>query len=91
MDIELVRRWVAAGYLPTFRRLFESAAWTDYIDPSEHLTGTIWTSIHTGLDPLRHDFYYFRRFCTGSYRIRMARAGDLRRSEEHTSELQSQR
>ena len=78
MDVELVRRWAAAGYLPTFRRLFESAAWTHYVDPTEHLTGTIWTSIHTGLDPLRHNFYFFRRFCGGSYRIRMARAGDLR-------------
>ena len=78
MDVELVRRWAAAGYLPTFRRLFDSAAWTHYVDPSEHLTGTIWTSINTGLDALRHDFQFFMRFCADSYRLRLARADDIR-------------
>jgi predicted AlkP superfamily phosphohydrolase/phosphomutase len=78
MDIELVRRWAEAGYLPTFRRLFEISAWTRYVDPSEHLTGTIWASINTGLDALHHDFYFFRRFCGGSYRMRLARAVDMK-------------
>ena len=78
MDVELVRRWAAAGYLPTFRRLFESAAWSDYIDPPEHMSGRIWTSIHTGLSPLRHDFSFFMRYCRESYRMRMARADDVR-------------
>ena len=78
MDVELVRRWAAAGYLPTFRRLFESAAWTDYIDPPEHMSGTIWTSINTGVGPPRHDFQFFIRFCGGSYRVRLARAEDIK-------------
>jgi len=73
-----VRRWAAAGYLPTFRRLFESAAWTDYVHPPEHQAGTIWTSINTGLGPLRHDFQFFMRFCADSYRLRLARADDIR-------------
>jgi len=77
MDVELVRRWAAGGYLPTFRRLFDSAAWTHYVDLSEHLTGTIWASINGGLDALHHDFYFNRRFCGGSYRLRVARADDL--------------
>src|ERR1700675_226875 len=78
MDVELVRRWATAGYLPTFRRLFETAAWTHYIDPSEHLTGTIWTTINTGVGPARHNFQFFMRFCVGSYRLRLARAEDMR-------------
>jgi predicted AlkP superfamily phosphohydrolase/phosphomutase len=78
MDIELVRRWAEAGYLPTFRRLFGSSAWTHYVDPSEHLTGTIWASINSGLDALQHDYYFFRRFCGGSYRLRLARAEDMK-------------
>ena len=78
MDVELVRRWAAAGYLPTFRRLFESAAWTDYVDPPEHSSGTIWASIHTGLNPLRHDFSFFMRYCRESYRMRLARPDDVR-------------
>lgn len=79
MDVELVRRWAAAGYLPTFRRLFESAAWADYIDPPEHSSGTQWPSIHTGYGPLRHDLYYSLRFCGGSYRTRIGRADDVKR------------
>ena len=78
MDVELVRSWAAAGYLPTFRRLLERFAWTDYVDPPEHLSGTIWTSINTGLGPLRHDFYFFTRYVGGSYRMRLARADDLK-------------
>ena len=78
MDIELVRRWAEAGYLPTFRRLFGSSAWTHYVDPSEHLTGTIWASINSGLHALQHDFFFFRRFCEGSYRMRLARAEDMK-------------
>ena len=78
MDVELVRSWAAAGYLPTFRRLFEGSAWTDYVDPPEHLSGTIWTSINTGLGPLRHNFYFFTRLVSGSYRMRMARADDMK-------------
>ncbi len=78
MDLELVRRWAAAGYLPTFRRLFESAAWTDYVHPPEHQPGTIWTTINTGLGPLRHDFQFFMRYCVDSYLLRLARAGDIR-------------
>ena len=78
MDVDLVRSWATAGYLPTFRRLFERSAWTDYVDPPEHLSGTIWTSINTGLGPLRHDFYFFTRLVSGSYRMRMARADDVK-------------
>jgi len=78
MDVELVRRWAAAGSLPTFRRLFESAAWTDYVDPPEHQSGTIWTSIATGVRPLRHDFSFFMRYRVGSYRMRLARADDIK-------------
>jgi predicted AlkP superfamily phosphohydrolase/phosphomutase len=78
MDVELVRRWAAAGYLPTFRRLLESAAWSDYIDPPEHMSGTIWTSINTGVGPPRHDFQFFIRFSGGSYRVRPARAEDIK-------------
>jgi len=77
MDVELVRRWAAAGYLPTFRRLLESAAWTDYLNPPEHTSGNLWPSIHSGVGPLRHDFNYAVMFCPDSYRTRMGAARDL--------------
>ena len=77
MDVKLVRRWAAAGYLPTFRRLFESAAWTEYRHSPEITSGTVFASIHTGLGPLRHDGQEYLRLRKGSYRLRFARAADI--------------
>jgi len=78
MDVELVRRWAAAGYLPTFRRLFESAAWTDYCHPPEMTSGSVFPSINTGLGPLRHDGQEYLRLRKGSYRLRPGSAADLK-------------
>jgi predicted AlkP superfamily phosphohydrolase/phosphomutase len=89
MDVELVRRWALAGFLPTFRRLFESSAWTEYIAPPEYSSGTMWPSINTGVGPRQHDFYSFGRFCEGSYRLRMARANDVRKEPFWKSFAQS--
>lgn len=78
MDVELVRRWAAAGYLPTFRRLFESSGWTDYVDCPEDFGGIPWPSINTGLSPLQHDLYHYMRLRRDSYRMRLARADDVK-------------
>ncbi len=78
MDVELVRRWAAAGYLPTFRRLFESAAWTDYCHPPEMTSGSVFPSINTGLGPLRHDGQEYLRLRDGSYRLRLGSAADIK-------------
>lgn len=78
MDVELVRGWAQTGYLPTFRQLFESSAWTSYIDGPEHSSGTQWTSINTGFPPLTHDLYFARRFLGGTYRTRMGKAEDVK-------------
>lgn len=78
MDVELLRSWAQAGYLPTFRRLFEEAAWTSYTDGPEHSSGTQWTAINTGFSPLTHDLYFARRFLGGTYRTRMGRVDDVR-------------
>jgi predicted AlkP superfamily phosphohydrolase/phosphomutase len=78
MDVELVRSWAAAGYLPTFRRLLENSAWTQYTEPPEYLNGVPWTNINTGLGPLRNDFYSVSKFYPGSYRMRQTRADDVK-------------
>jgi predicted AlkP superfamily phosphohydrolase/phosphomutase len=78
MDVELVRSWSAAGYLPTFRRLFENSAWAQYSEPPEYLNGVPWTNINTGLGPLQNDFYSLAKFCPDSYRLRQAKADDVK-------------
>jgi predicted AlkP superfamily phosphohydrolase/phosphomutase len=78
MDVELVRRWASAGYLPTFRRLFESSAWTQYVHPPEITSGSVFPSLHTGLRPLRHDGQEYLRLREGSYRLRHGSAADIK-------------
>ena len=78
MDVELVRRWAAAGHLPTFRRLFESSAWTQYVHPPETTSGSILPSLHTGLRPLRHGGQEYLRLREGSYRLRHGSAADIK-------------
>jgi predicted AlkP superfamily phosphohydrolase/phosphomutase len=77
MDVALTRRWAAAGYLRTFRRLFESAAWTDYTHPPELTSGAVFPSINTGLGPLRHLGQEYLRLREGSYRLRYSNAADI--------------
>lgn len=78
MDVQLVRRWAAAGFLPTFRRLFESAAWTDYCDPPQVTSVSVFPSINTGLSGVRHDGQEVFRLRDGSYRIRLASSADIK-------------
>ena len=78
MDVELVRRWAAAGYLPTFRRLFESSAWTQYVHPREITSGWVFPSIHTGLGPLRHNGQEYLQLRKGSYRLGPGSAADIK-------------
>ena len=78
MDVELVRRWASAGYLPTFRRLFESSAWTQYVHPPEVTSGSVFPCLHTGLGPLRHDGQEYLRLREGSYRLRHGSAADIK-------------
>jgi predicted AlkP superfamily phosphohydrolase/phosphomutase len=78
MDIDQVRSWADAGHLPTFRKLFRTSAWSDFRHPPEYSSGTVWSSINTGLPPCDHDFYYFGRFLKESYRMRIGRMSDLR-------------
>jgi len=78
MDIELVRSWAGAGYLPTFQKLFETCAWSNFKHPPDYSSGTVWSSINTGLPPHKHDFYYFGRFLKESYKMRIGKPGDLR-------------
>jgi predicted AlkP superfamily phosphohydrolase/phosphomutase len=78
MDVALVRSWADAGHLPVFREQFETSAWSDFRHPPEYSSGTVWSSINTGLPPYEHDFYYFGRFLKESYGMRIGRTSDLR-------------
>jgi predicted AlkP superfamily phosphohydrolase/phosphomutase len=78
LDVRLVRSWAEAGYLPAFRAHLERSAWSEFAHPPEYSSGTVWSSINTGLPPYEHDFYYFARFLKDSYRMRIGKPADLR-------------
>ena len=77
MDAMLVRTWAAAGHLPTFARLLETAAWTQFELPPDHSSGMVWPSINTGLPPAAHQAYFGTRLVEGTYRLRPRRLSDL--------------
>ncbi len=56
----LLKPWAEAGYLPTMRRLFDSAAWTTLQSTVPPNTGPAWSSFMTGKNPGKHGITDFR-------------------------------
>jgi len=64
---DLVEPWVAAGKLPTFRRLMAEGCWGSLQSVIPPLTMPAWATFLTGLFPGRHGVYSFLRRREGSY------------------------
>ena len=78
MDIELVRGWVSAGLLPTFRDLLNTSAWCTFDIPPEYSSGMVWPSINTGLPPEEHGSGFGTRLIGGRYKLRPRQSADIR-------------
>lgn len=78
MDIDLVRRWAAAGFLPTFRRLFETAAWTDFLHTPDITSGAVFPCLHTGRSPLANHAPQYMHLREGSYRLRRGAGAEIK-------------
>jgi hypothetical protein len=76
MDATLVRR--CSGQLPTFARLLDTCAWTQFDLPPDHSSGMVWPSINTGLAPADHNAYFGTRLVEGTYKLRPRCQADLR-------------
>ncbi len=66
-DKELILHWARAGELPTFRRLFDEAAWATTVNPPALFVGSIWPSFYTSLSPTKHGRYCFNQLRSGTY------------------------
>ncbi|MBI1815264.1 MAG: alkaline phosphatase family protein [Deltaproteobacteria bacterium] len=66
-DGELIRRWAAAGRLPTFQRLLSDAAWGHTSAPRGLFVGAVWPSFFTGQSPARHGRYCYQQLRPGTY------------------------
>lgn len=77
-DHRLIDEWSAAGHLPTFRRLQETALRIPTTNPPGIYTGALWPSFATGLSPGRHGRYFTRQLRTGTYRVDRYRPEEIR-------------
>ncbi len=76
-DGELIRRWAAAGRLPTFQRLLSEAAWGTTTAPRGLFVGAVWPSFFTGQSPARHGRYCFQQLRPGTYQTHRLAPSDL--------------
>jgi predicted AlkP superfamily phosphohydrolase/phosphomutase len=69
-DADLIKDWAASGYLPTFKRLGETALRGTVENPFGLYVGALWPSFATGVSPTRHGRYCFTQLVPGTYRTR---------------------
>src|SRR6185295_10355499 len=69
-DADLIKGWAASGYLPTFKRLGETALRGTVENPFGLFVGALWPSFATGVSPTRHGRYCFTQLVPGTYRTR---------------------
>jgi predicted AlkP superfamily phosphohydrolase/phosphomutase len=68
-DKDLIQQWSAAGHLPNFQRLFNSAAWGVTHSPTGLYVGAIWPSFYTAVSPARHARYCYEQLQPASYDV----------------------
>lgn len=66
-DKDLITRWANEGLLPTFKSLFEKAAWGITNNPFGLFVGAVWPSFWTGVSPAQHTRYCYSQLIPGSY------------------------
>jgi predicted AlkP superfamily phosphohydrolase/phosphomutase len=57
-DVELIEKWSAEGFLPTFRSLMGEGAWGTLDTTADALHTSSWPTIFTGTLPGKHGVYY---------------------------------
>ena len=77
-DKDLILQWAAEGQLPTFKKLFGTAAWGITRNPPGLYVGAVWPSFYTGLSPARHGRYCYRQLVPGTYFDRRIHSNDVK-------------
>jgi predicted AlkP superfamily phosphohydrolase/phosphomutase len=76
-DADLIKGWAASGYLPTFKRLDETALRGTVENPFGLFVGALWPSFATGVSPTRHGRYCFTQLVPGTYRTRATNCEEI--------------
>ena len=62
MEWDLVLRWAREGKLPTFRRMMDQGMLGELSTTAAQLPDTVWTSLHTGLNPAKLEKYFYVQY-----------------------------
>ncbi len=66
---DLIFRWAQAGRLPTLRSLLQRGASAVIKNPDGPLSGSVWSSLNTGVSPGRHGRYWNLQLRPGTYQV----------------------
>jgi predicted AlkP superfamily phosphohydrolase/phosphomutase len=72
----LMKPWVAAGQLPTFKRLLQEGTQADLESTIPPITPPAWTSFMTGMNPGKHGVFNFTEYHPTDHSIRYANAAN---------------
>jgi predicted AlkP superfamily phosphohydrolase/phosphomutase len=64
-DADLVRDFVRAGKLPTFRRLLDEWSWAQVVNPFGFFVGAVWTSFFTARSVEKNGFHCWETVTPG--------------------------
>ncbi len=83
----LVRRWAAAGVLPTFRRLLAQGLVADLAGLEGFFVGSTWPSLYTGVNPARHGISSLVQLRAGTYDLFRCYTGEFIKREPFWNHL----
>lgn len=79
-DKDLILQWAAAGLLPTFRRLLDTASWGFTVTPPGLFVGAVWPSFFTAVSPAGHGRYCYWQIRPGTYELHRFQSTDVTRA-----------
>jgi predicted AlkP superfamily phosphohydrolase/phosphomutase len=74
MDLLLIERWAAAGYLPFFAAQLRDSSLVRLSTPTAVLQGALWPDLIAGRSPGHHGTYFLTQLTNGTYDLDRIRA-----------------
>ena len=78
MEWSLVSKWMAAGKLPSFRRIAENGVHGRLASPARALPDTAWPALSTGMNPAKLGKYFYVQYDPETAGLRYARDAEIR-------------
>jgi predicted AlkP superfamily phosphohydrolase/phosphomutase len=70
-DPDLLRDGVSRGQFPALARLLAQGRSVEMTSDPGTYVGSLWTTLHTGVDPSQHGIYSWAEFEPGTYEVRL--------------------